>query len=255
MANIIDLSIKTRDLVGDISLIAEATIVQLENAIAIVAKNAYAEAVRQAQARLKTTQRDYIRALQLNDLGDNIYILSLEGKHANSIEAGFAGFDMKPGLLNGPKAKIVKSGKNKGKKYATVPFFYQPKGKSPLSEKGEMLRREVQRLIKENKTGNTILNPSTGRPVQGYAARFKNTGVKDLEGLVKIQKTYDKRTQSTYMSFRRVSENSDKSKWIHPGYTGAKIFPYLESYIDREAQIIINSMFPNEYMQSSMSFI
>lgn len=147
------------------------------------------------------------------------------------------GFDQKPGLLNGPKAKVSK----KGIIYNTIPFSHSPYSKAPLNEKGTQLRNDLLRVIKANNL-DKIIKDSSGTPKQGVVARLKNTGVKNLEGLLKIQKTYDKATQSKYVSFRRVSENSPSTSWNHPGYKGAHIFDDLEKYIDNQVDVIINAL-------------
>ncbi|HMV01704.1 MAG TPA: hypothetical protein PLJ37_01130 [Chitinophagales bacterium] len=217
-----------------ISAEVEAT---LNTAIAQLAQATYSEGIRLAQQRLKTSKQDYIRSLNLYDIGNNIYIISLTGDQANYIENGWQSFDQKPGLLNGPKAKVSK----KGTIYNTIPFTHNPYSKAPLNEKGTQLRSDLLKVIKANNL-DKIIQDATGSPRQGIVARLKNTGVRNLEGLVKIQKTYDKATQSKYISFRRVSENSPNSSWIHPGYAGAHIFDDLEKYIDQQVDTIINAI-------------
>ena len=217
-----------------ISQEVEAT---LNTAIAQLAQATYSEGIRLAQQRLKTSKQDYIRSLNLYDIGSNIYVISLTGDQANYIEDGFQGFDQKPGLLNGPKAKISK----KGTIYNTIPFTHNPYSKAPLNDKGTQLRSDLLKVIQANNL-DKIIKDASGTPKQGIVARLKNTGVRNLEGLVKIQKTYDKATQSRYVSFRRVSENSPSTSWIHPGYKGARIFDDLDKYVEDQVDVIINAI-------------
>lgn len=249
----VDLVIKAEQLQIDLKQMEQNTRELLEAAVADVAKNTYAEAIRLAQAKLKTSKADYIKSLDLETVGENSYLLSLNGKMANMIETGFGSYDMKPGLLNGPNSKVTK----KGVRYNTVPFSYNPFGKSPLSEKGEQLRSQVMQLIKQEGIKKTIVDPNTGRPVQGRAATVKNTDVKNLVGLVKYQFTNpgSKRTSSQYMTFRRVTSNSPATSWIHPGYKGAHIFPVLRDYAERAIEQILYNNFSNQLLINSMNFI
>ncbi len=246
----IDFYLKAEELGKDISNLSDEIEAAINQAVSDVAKGAYAEAIRLANKKLKTTRQDYVQALRLEQIDDNIYILSLDGRLANATEDGYGTFDMKPGLINGPKSKVSKE----GFRYNTVPFFHSPNSKAPLSDYGEFLRSQVKEIIKKNKLNRVFKNPDGGKPLQGVVARVKNTGIKDLEGLVKIQKTYEKTTQSIYMTFRRVSSKSGlpdpqrqilmgpSDAWIHPGYQGAKIFPLIEDYIQEEFENIITTL-------------
>lgn len=233
MANI-NITMKLEDLGKDIDQLADATKESIQLAISQLATAAYSEAIRKAQERLKTSKQDYINALDFEKLGDNIYVISLKGDHANAIEDGYGTFDMKPGLINGPKSKVSA----KGTRYNTVPFYHRPSSRSPLGARQEELRTALRDVIAKHKLSK-IVKDKAGVPMQGIVARIKNTGVKDLDGLVKIQKTYEKKTESYYMTFRRVSSNSDPTKWIHPGFEGVHIFDYLEKYIDVEVDRIL----------------
>jgi len=70
---------------------------------------------------------------------------------------------------------------------------------------------------------------------------------KDIEGytsgLIKVEKQYNKTKQSTYMTFRIVSDNSDQSDWMHPGYAGLGAFDAAEEMLDDRMDNIINVIF------------
>lgn len=233
----INLKIRAEELGKTLDNLADQTKEILEGAIGQIAQATYSEGVRLAQQRLKTTKQDYLNSFNLYELGDGIYVISLTGDHANSIEDGWAPFNMINGFLNGPKAKISK----KGIIYNTIPFSYKPYSKAPLNEKSTQLRDAVKQVLKQNGIDKILKGPD-GTPLQGKVATILNTGIKELNGLVKYQKTYDKATQSTYMTFRRVSERTLKSKWNHPGFGGAKIFPDLENYITEQVDRILNTV-------------
>lgn len=219
---------------------------------AVRATLAYGE--NRAREKLHTSQADYLNGLDTHTEGHTYYI-TLDGDFANAIEDGFPGYNMIQGLVNGPNSKVSK----KGVRYNTVPLRIQPYSKSAFSssEAGKRqvgIRKAALKLIKERGITKTQLNPN-GTLKIGYfdakagkfkgqvAARLKNTGNKYLEGLTKIQYPYQKAIQSYYMTFRRVSENTSKDKWNHPGYPdGAKIFPEMADYLNREIDNIIEKL-------------
>ncbi len=233
----IDVSLRAADLGKELENISAEVEATFKLAVAGLAQSAYSEVIRLANQRLKSTKQDYVNAVTFESVGENIYVITLNGKAANATEDGYGSFDMKPGLLSGPNSKVTA----KGTRFNTVPFSYQPNSNAPAGQKILDLRSAVKALIKDRGIDKIIKNPS-GEPKQGIVARLSNTGIKNLEGLVKIQKQYGKTTQSTYMTFRRVSSNSDASKWIHPGYQGARIFPDVERFIEQDLDRIIMSI-------------
>lgn len=233
----------------DIALedIEAATFEAVQYAVEQAVINTYDEAKRLAQERLVTTRADYIKGLNLESPSANVWIISLNGKIPNMWEDGFPSFDMKPGLLAGPNSKF---GKN-GEVYNTVPYRHQIYSKVATNKAGPTLRDAAKILIFKQNLNKTIRDGATNRPVQGLAGKLGPTTVKNLQGLAKYQNTYNsaktvngqiqafQTTQSQYLTFRRVSTASDPSKWIHPGYKGAQIFPDLEHYLDFEVDNIL----------------
>ena len=77
--------------------------------------------------------------------------------------------------------------------------------------------------------GNTSLNWPGAGDVSWTGYQHKTN---KYNGMVRIVKSYQKATQSQYMTFRRVSDRSDPLSWWHPGYAGVhaaeKIMPYAE---------------------------
>lgn len=218
----------------------------------------YAEGKRLAMERLRSTSKDWQKAFNMTIVSDNVYLLQLKDdvseKHGlppTWIEGGFASFDMKPKMLAGPRVKQGKSGP-----YLTVPFEHVASA-APRNLGEAVMQQGLKNAIRQNKMNKTFKSAS-GVPLQGNVARIKpgsahkafsesgkrllkqKTGY--LEGLTKIQKTYEKKTESQYMTFRRVSKKSLPSSWHHPGFEGAKIFPTLESYLTREIGLLINNI-------------
>lgn len=89
---------------------------------------AYSECKRLAQERLHGKRIDYLKALKLMPAGSDGYRIEL-GENMVEFDEGFSGFDMKPGLLRGPHAKISKDG---------VPYNIVPiKGSSEYHSAGK----------------------------------------------------------------------------------------------------------------------
>lgn len=209
----------------------------LDQAIKDLAHSAYATIQAKAQKELSSTRQDYLKGLSFEKLGDNSYMISLEGDWAAALEDGFASFDITEKMLASSKKVGVgaRSGEpwvqtnKQGKKFAHVPLSPErPKGSS-LSEslKGVTamnyrgIQQEITRIFKDDK----------GNVLQGKVAYA------DEEGITKYQKSYqDKkgkmRTQSVYIAYRTVSENG--KRWMHPGYKGLKAFE------DAERQLLKN---------------
>lgn len=234
----------------DLENISKTLETQLNQAVADAANAAYANIIANAQQQLTGTRQDYLKSLNFTKLGDNSYLISLEGKHANAIEDGFVGFDMKTGMLN--STKIVQVGsragekwvkKNKeGKKYATVPFEHSPFSKVPKT--GD-LAKDIKKLTALNRQGiqqklTSTFKDDLGKPLVGKVATASSEIAK-LDKMTKFQHVSEKgKVSSIYMTFRRVSEDSDG--WFHKGYKGLHAFEQAEAYVERELENILNTL-------------
>lgn len=242
MAKDIKIDLRAKELGIDLKNASKKAIAQLDKALGDVTNITYNEMVRQAQTKLKTIRDDYINALHYDQIGISAYIIYLDDS-MGMFEDGFPKFDMKPGLLNGPNATTTE----KGTKYNTVPQTFRPASKA--STMPEHLKVQLKDVIKKNKLNKVFKDKTTGKPLEGVVARVKDTGVDQLKGLVKVQKQYQKKTQSFYMTFRRVSSNSDPSKWIHPGFSGIHIFKDAEQYLEEQIDRILKVIFEEKYAE------
>jgi hypothetical protein len=145
--------------------------------------------------------------------------------HRNFIEDGQPARDMKADLLASPKAKTNKE----GKKWMTVPFRHgapgtqgiqaMPQNVYALAKQLGFSRRNgaLKGLITGQKytwNGRLKASPqgqrshSGNHPGKGYTWKSGQ-----FSGMVKM----GQRGHSQYLTFRRVSENSDPKSWQHPG--------------------------------------
>ena len=140
---------------------------------------------------------------------------------ARDLEDGKGPWDMKPMLLNGPKARVSK----KGTKYNIIPFRhgtsdnYSPNSNFPPMPKD--IYQQARELKASVKQGNAIKwggrLPAIGSPGQNATTGYQHKH--DIyEGMVRIEKTHAKATSSKYLTFRVVSSKSDPMSWWHPGY-------------------------------------
>ncbi|MGA6924297.1 MAG: hypothetical protein WBY88_01375, partial [Desulfosarcina sp.] len=199
--------------------------------IATLAEMVRGEWIRQAQTRLGSSAADYIAGIQPVEVDGNWAHIHLVGRLPNDIENGKAPFDMKPGLLAGHNAKQSE----KGVKYNTVPFRHGTPGTTgkrvgqsmpytglnPKGRKTSMIYNAAKKLSvsSEKPGGKTSWGGRTGSfggygtrtqlPVKGGRPGFYTWKFSPYANMVKVAKAYDRATQHQYVTFRRVSENSD----------------------------------------------
>jgi len=152
---------------------------------------------------------------------------------AKDLENGKGPWDMKPMLLHGPKARISK----KGLRYNIIPFRHSTSSSNMPNSNAPPMPRGIYQQARELKASVMAGNkmkwggklPATGKPGQNPTTGYQHKN--DIhEGMVRIEKTYGKTTQSKYMTFRIVSEKSDPKSWWHPGYQAHHIAKGVSDY-------------------------
>ena len=199
----------------------------------------YARTWEQEAARnLGAAREEYIKSIVTIDTGQGSGAVILTGWLPNAIEDGWPSFDMKPGLLSGPNAKI----NEKGIRTNVVPYRWATPGaigESPVFT--GKLPEEIHSLVKEK----PFVIPVTGggykteplkieeipkhlatpivKKVSSLGSEPQNwITYKNKNSLYEgISKVADSKTgQNRYVSFRKVSDNSDPAAFIHPGFSG-----------------------------------
>lgn len=197
-----------------------------------------------AKKGLHQTLNTYLAGLLVVDDGRFRGSIVLTGALPNMLESGCTAFDMKEGFRTSASVKYNKV----GGWYLTIPFRFATPGAGGFSSVfAGVLPQEIYDLVKDG-TGKqtTPIIGSTGKPP--VTDRLKQTNVpapfNELKtrprviaqavktvydeyvnkfsiyaGLQKDTKTYDKATQGSYNTFRRVGENSDPLAFIHTGLT------------------------------------
>lgn len=195
-------------------------------------------------------KQDYLKSIKYDTIGENTYLISLEGAWPNKIEEGMEPYDMKPGLLG--SKKIVGTGSRageswvrtskKGKKYAAVPFEHKSKAK-PSGDLGT----DLKTIVALNRQGKAQSITKTfkddfGKPITGKVATASGPDLPpNLQNLTKFQHVSENgRVSNVYMTWRMVHE--DSSGWMHPGHPGYHFFDKVEKEIEAEIKNIINTL-------------
>jgi len=179
----------------------------------------------EASRELGSSRQQYINSIVVVDEGFAKGSVMLVGSAPNMIESGSDSFDMKDGLLNGPNSKVTKD----GKRYNTVPFRVGTPTAQAENFNGGIMPQEVYDIVSE-KEPNEPLQKGDLKDLPKQLKEPKKKSIKMpeskvfkeyqhkhsiYEGITKKQDSVTK--QNTYVSFRRVSENSDPLSWIYPG--------------------------------------
>jgi hypothetical protein len=228
-----------------------------------VADMARAEWIRLAQSDLTSTQQDYIAGIGPPQQRGGFIEITLGGKLPNMIEGGFAGGDMRKTHLSGPSVKTSKE----GHKYMSVPFRHATSGTRGFA--GRVMPRGVYQAAK--KLRGTLTGPD-GRVTlwgerlkSGLAAKLQPHHETDIyASMIRAQKTYEATSQSSYHTFRTISDNpgtrkfitpaggvhrgaeppqgSREAGWIHPGIDARHFAPRVKSFVESQASALISAM-------------
>jgi hypothetical protein len=169
------------------------------------------------------TRAAFLKACESRREGSYV-IIQLSDPRMLGLDDGFPGFDIKAGLLSGPKVKQGESGP-----YQDVPFEHKvtKRGSGTFIE-AKSMRTLVSKAMQEVKTGGATKRLFKGSPQR---ARTRLTDMK-----VSAAATPQGVRAQT---FRRVSVNSEESSWQHPGYGGLHVFRDVAEYIEKKAPEVI----------------
>lgn len=182
--------------------------------------------------RINTVTGAYVRSIESGlrfpaDLVGEVFSTS---EHGNAIEKGSPARDMKPALLASPKAKTGK----KGARYITIAFRHGNPTATTMPAMPANVYKSVQRM-KYSRRNDGI--QSGGSQTYTWGGRYKgdatgqrshtgshpsaagsptNQGYTWKSGLYQGMVKMGKRGHSEYMTFRRISQNSDPKSWMRP---------------------------------------
>lgn len=180
------------------------------------------------QNKLNSTRPLYLQGLGFDSIiypfGNDMFAgaVQLQGKFPNMLEQGFSAFDLKIGFSKSDK----KIKKQNGGWYLTIPIRHSTPGSFMY---GQAMPKDVYGVAK--KLGNRESLSYKGKgdvSWTGYQQKHNK-----YDGLTRIIKSYQKTSQSQYITFRRVSDKSDPMSWWHPGFEGVKIAESLMPFAEK----------------------
>jgi hypothetical protein len=214
-----------------------------------------------AKQQLHSTRNNYIKGLILKNEENGINSITLVGQLNNMIENGCEPFDMKESFKESAKVHFTKD----GGWYLTIPFRLATPGAIGEneafsgvmpSEIYDIVRNQIPTITSQRsgtiyggeslKKGNIPTEyaiPKTRAAIVSSIGRvfdeYKNKS-SIYEGLMRNQKTYEKATQSTYGTFRRVSDKSDPNSWI---FRGIKQYDLADDALkNTDSNLVVNNM-------------
>lgn len=229
--------------------------------------------VKRAQETLSGSKRaDYIHGIQPVEVGEGYAAITLLGEVPNMIEEGQDPYDMHSTLL-GPQVPVVPARSGLKGKHALkdgtgfwriIPFRHQTpgtQGKAGGTPMGEAYD-EIMPIEDAKKLGKMIyavakkLEGTKGMPggkvmwggrlPAGLAPKLKPHHSTDIfAGMVRVEKDYQNATQSTYMTFRVISD-SVPDKWKHGGSEPADLAYDVAQFIEQTAGAAFAALFDDE---------
>ncbi len=247
----ISFKIRAEQLGKQIEQLAPMVEEEINQAVKNLAQAAYTAMTARIQgmSMSEKNRKDYLKSLKFSNLGDDSFLIYLDGEWANKLEEGFGSYSIREQLLKSQKVvgvgsrageKWVRTGKD-GQKYAAVPFEHKPHA-GPSGDLASDIKKLVGENILGHKQGITkIWKNIEGKPMSGKVATVKELpeGVSpNLQGLTKFQHVHASgKVSSVYMTFRMVSENG--KDWTHPGHKGYQLFKEAQDYVEKEMDNII----------------
>jgi len=201
----------------------------------------WVKAVRECSSK-EGFKAQYIKSINI-DRQVNVMeaTVSAGGMFVNFVESGIRRFDMKPGLLAGPKARV----NAKGEPYNIIFMRKGTPGTARLSQMPrnvytavkEMDKGEVQkryRVIGVGDKAPLVQSTNLKQRIHSRGAATYGGGKKDIyKGMVKTGSP----GHTAYGTFRIVSKNS--KGWIHPGVPAAPVFDKLSARLEPQIKKIL----------------
>jgi len=251
---LVPISIDTSDLESEFSLSPEDIEVMIDNTVKAISLEYYRLWQDKASKGLKSTRQRYLDSLIYVDEGamKAAIILRDEDPLPMMLEEGASEFDQKQAFEQSNKKKRSVD----GGWYLTIPMRYatpQALGESEIF--AGVLPQEVYEKIKPAETNipTGAGMRSEGLKLEDIPAQFQEKTVRQaipkskllearqdyisrssrFEGLMKVKDITTGQT-SGYMTFRRVSDKSDPSSWIHTGLESRNFAEAALSELDIE---------------------
>lgn len=250
---IVPIEIDTSDITSQFDIGKEQVTAMLDNVAKGLAMSFVYRLEGNVASGLNSTRNRFLRSIKVIDSGrleSTVLLDYSKDPLIKKIEEGAGPFDMKIGLLGSSKVKVTK----KGKKFITVPFRWATSDSVGESDvfTGK-LPKSIHTIVKQKTAGSSLSLSDIPKSISGAGNRSK---ISDSEGKTLfdsyahknsvyegiVKETDSATKQNKYISFRRVSENSDPSAFIHPGFIAKKFMDssLAEMNIEEEIGVLID---------------
>ena len=182
---------------------------------------------------LHSTRGEYKKGIFSEQVDDYNVILGLtprQSKLSMMLEDGASQFDIKDGFEQSDKKHL----KKKGGWYLTIPFRWATSGAvAESSVFSNKMPRPIEKLVKAQTTPLRLdqipgqFKQLGSNKTSGYNHKFNI-----YEGISRQQIGSGTENRGGYMSFRRVSDNSDPESWQHPGFEPLKLMEQASNDVD-----------------------
>ena len=248
-----------------VSALSEESVLEVMRDVVAGARDHW---IKLARNQFHTTKTEYIAAIQeIEWRGKDTAVIALVGALPNILEHGMKTTDMHDTLL-GPNVPVGARGEKgtkhprvEGGYFRSIPFrHYTPGAGAHGAQMGKALEKLMGAQYAQNigkaiygaakKLGATYKDPYTkthwGERLDTATLQSqKKISIPKLKpyhhsdpyaGMVRIQQTYEKATQSQYKTFRTISVDGSgtplgSSPWIRPATTGADLAKQVADYV------------------------
>jgi hypothetical protein len=182
--------------------------------------------INQVNENLHSTRNEYMRGMYSDRPDDNTVVMGViatKSQLAVDLELGKNAFDEKIGFAMSPKRTVKANGKGF---YITIPFRHAVPtaiGESPAF--ADVMPVSVYKIAKAATRPVSLKQLPADQQVKGVREGFNSGGrsfrayqhkTAQFEGLTKVLDKDENR--AGYMTFRRVSDLTDRNAFIHPGF-------------------------------------
>jgi hypothetical protein len=214
------ISIDLSDVIGEFTLQPEEAKALGQYVLSSVCDNYVRRWEEEIDSSLHSARAEYKKGIFQESPDENTVVLGLSprfSKMSLMLEEGASAFDIKEGMANSPNRHL---GKN-GKWYITVPFkFATSEALAESMSFSGKLPRPIEKLVKV---------PSKPLQMDQIPTQYKALGENKTSGYTHKFNIYEglqrqeigsgkKEVRGGYINFRRISINSDKGSWQHPGF-------------------------------------
>ncbi len=261
----IGITIDTQGLLDDFNLSKEEVDSLIDFTVKEMTGLFAADLEQEANQRLHSTRQTYKDSILIVDEGrmKGAVILSYSQPIVRMIEEGASAFDMKENFAKSDKKKTKKNGSGW---YLTVPQKVgTPNALNDTLGFNIIMPKEVYNVVKKQETTQKLGTQSKGIRSELLPEQFREKRERPAFTSTQTSKTFEAYKnkssiftgiikkkdsvtgQSSYMSFRRVSDKSDPSSWIHPGMNERDLFSkalseFETKFEDRMKSIINTSI-------------